>query len=994
MNNKVYQNVFRDSKPSRENSWSFLESLVGIAKMLRKILRFLGLCAKAIKSSLQGRSQDCNHEDSGFVRQSRTSSLSKMLSGSIAVTSYCIQRIPGLCRLIPISWWSRWIEKFIHRSELDWRVLFDHALVNLPILRPTRNHTHGNSASYRSSVNIALKQVVSRMGFVPYQVSGSKADSRDSDGCRYFYGTKDLKIPYKDDKIGKRHVLLMTDVDYHLNINDYLRYGRPIIMYTFTPKVPGKCTDEYSYYIRDDRVYYSVSGGASYDHALWDYEGDTVSVIDDKGQMIVYDICQKEIEGDEDHRIVGLYPTAMVPFPFWINFDASEGFQRRKFTHNGYNIIRQDGIVSLSPTGSTVSYTISESVFLAMRTRFEKAKTPLTLGDVERHLSRVDIQDPQLAAAQVLECVERLTSTELLDIPRCPKTTAISTCYQTLTPIVNEDGRESAVLLTSPLVTQPAVFPMKSYNNDVATIRGRVNEVRNGMWPSKWYEESTLEFIQRLIPDDKVGRGVPLSIEEVIALQNRPAQVARTKLAEHQLGVECGNTLKAFIKSEGYSNFTDPRNITTMSASLTVMLSGYTYAFKNDVLKDKWWYAPGQDPETMIRNLSTICVGGSIASDFSRLDGSVSMFLQLKVVFAAYMRWVNDACKTELKNHFDSVFKNVAITANGYRYQPGYGTRSGSPLTTDGNTMILAYVCFCALLKTGLTPKDAWNGLGLYCGDDAVNSVHPRFMETFALVCKDLGLTVELEKLEPNGHVPFLGRIFYDPVTCPDSIQDPRRTLPKLHLAAKREIFSIEQMAYNKAAGYYVTDKLTPIISDWAHKVMVITGCGTVRSLTPEDAWRLSRSWPQVDAEKCREVFKKTMKIDELELAEWESQLRNTTNLDSFPIVWDNDRQVKIDCVFDGELLRNSATLRYIKPKVNQIRKALLECQDKNKCNTLTKSNNPEATQTLNRSKPPTGIGSSTSPNQAYNASSNNTSRKRSTTAIRARRRTLRRSQQ
>lgn len=980
MTTKTYQNVFRDSVPSRQSTWAIVESLVGLAKIIRKILRFIGLCAQTITRPLQRRSQPDDLQSGVFVQGDRTSSLSKILSSTVAITHYCIKSIPGIGRLIPVSWWSKWIEKYICRSRVDWRVLLDHALVDLSILRPSRNHTHGNSASYRTSINIALKRLVESQGFVPYQVSGAKSDHGDSDGCRYFYGIKDLKIHYKNDKVGERHVLLMTDVDYHLNINEYMRLGQPIMMYTLCPKQPGKVTDEYAFYFLDDEIHYDVSGGAKYVHQLWDYNGDTVSVIDQAGAMIVFDVCQKEIEGDQDHRIIGLYPAAKVPFPFWLNFDVEEGFKRKKVTYNGYNIIRHSDLVSMSLNGSTSSYTLSEAVYIAVRKRFERAKTPLNIGDIERHLNNTGIPNAPLAAAQVIECIERLSAEGLLNIPKSPLTTAIQTCYQTLHPLVNEDGKPCAVMLTSPLVTNPAVFPTKSFNNDVATITGRVDRVRNGQWPQKWYENAAREFINLLVPERIAGNGAPLGTAAVNERQNRPMQQARTRLAQNQLSVKTHNVLKAFTKAEGYSNFTDPRNITTMSASLTIMLSGFTYAFKDNVLKHLWWYAPGKTPSEMIDQLSIICRNGCIVSDFSRLDGSVSMFLQLKVVYAAYMKWFGDDYKVEFKNHFDSVFKNSAVTAHGYRYQPGYGTRSGSPLTTDGNTMILAYVCFCALLKTGLTSESAWNGLGLYCGDDAVNSAHPRFEETFKLVCRDIGLTVEVETLKVGSPVPFLGRVFWDPVTCRDSIQDPRRTLPKLHLAPKRETFGIEQMAYNKAAGYFATDKYTPVIGTWARKVMVITGFSEVDALSTEDAWRISNAWPQEREENCRELFKHCMQLDEDELTRWEQLINDADNLAAFPTIWDNERQAKIDCVFNGELIRCSATLRIIhKPK----KEALLECQKEKTIN-----NNVEQMQS--RSRSPTTSGERTLPNQHLRRSSQTTTRRPSTTRRRAPTRTPR----
>jgi len=62
--------------------------------------------------------------------------------------------------------------------------------------------------------------------------------------------------------------------------------------------------------------------------------------------------------------------------------------------------------------------------------------------------------------------------------------------------------------------------------------------------------------------------------------------------------------------------------------------------------------------------------------------------------------------------------------------------------------------------------------------------------------------------------------VFIDPWTCGDSIQDPLRALPKLHLSFSNENVPVEVAAHNKAQGYLTTDPTTPLISHWCRAVL------------------------------------------------------------------------------------------------------------------------------------------------------------------------------
>jgi hypothetical protein len=95
---------------------------------------------------------------------------------------------------------------------------------------------------------------VRRIGFEPYVISPSPRE-KDEDGSRMFYGLADLRQRFKNDPLHDKHVIVMTDVDYYVDMEALLSYGRPVVLYSFTPqKVSGKVLDGY-FTITNDLVH-------------------------------------------------------------------------------------------------------------------------------------------------------------------------------------------------------------------------------------------------------------------------------------------------------------------------------------------------------------------------------------------------------------------------------------------------------------------------------------------------------------------------------------------------------------------------------------------------------------------------------------------------------------------------------------------------------------------------------------------------------------------
>jgi len=765
----------------------------------------------------------------------------------------------------------------------------------LPIIPASRFHTHGDSAAERTSAAIEIALLIRKAGFEPYFISMAASDQdRNERGCRYYYWPKDLKADFRDDEILENDVLVFIDVDYHCDMTEYLKYQRPIIMYTLVPDHTAYHSKEYSYRIKNDNVEYLVSGGAQYRHKIWDYDVETLAVDDDDGNTTFFNVEQRLVDGvvGGGRKIITLMPYARAP-TLLASYLQPTYLKRKRYTKNGVNMIYNpiNDTVCVSLSGSDNEVTMTGRVYDALRIRLKAKSKAFTPGDIESYL--YDDKNPgrnvHVDACLLYEIFSQ-------NIDEAPHFNVINTslCETSYTPLGArklEETKSSCTLLTNPIVSDPFRFPTKCANSEDAAIAGRIIKPANNKRPPKEFGVFAREFVDKIIGDQK-HTGQPLEQDEIIAMQNKPLQRARTEQALHKLGIGARNKLKTFEKAEG-SKIADPRIITTCSPEFTLELSRFTYAFKKKVLVKQKWYGPGKTPKDSIRRIKQLAVDGTIETDFSRFDGSISKWLQHRIVYDVYTLWADPKYKDCMRNYLDQVFVKSGKTSSGRKYKAGWGTRSGSPITTDGNTMINAFVSFAALRNCGYNVDEAWDRLGLYAGDDGLNRVLPNFAEEIEFVAAELGLDIKLEITATDQETTYLGRIFPKPLTHSDSYQDPIRTLCKIHLSANKNV-STAQAATNKATGYLITDPLTPIISQYCNKVLEITKLQP-KHLLGEELYKLDcGAWPQSDACLIRESFNKRMGINNAELEERITAINAVQSLDDFPVLFENKNEIKI----------------------------------------------------------------------------------------------------
>jgi hypothetical protein len=733
-------------------------------------------------------------------------------------------------------------------------------------------------------------------GYTPYVVSMSATD--DCEGTRLFFGEKDLSIPYKHDQVGSNHAILMTDVDYYTDINKWLSYGRPVLLYTFVPtKCTGRTTD-FSYRLANDEVEFVVAGGSRYKHRLWNYVGDTCSVNGDIGTRVLYNIEQRDIPGDEYHKFIVFTPYATIddPYhrllPFKLN-PIKRKTWRQKIGEHWVNYLYDPltDALSIAKNGMWNSVELTGKIYNALQERANHKDGPLVISDLERLLRQHKVDADQAAFNGPL----------LFDLLGCSlKQNVVSTngqiSYLPLGSLATEDGKPMGQQLMPALVTEPALFPESSLASEEATVRGRIDSVKNTKVPPRVFETYLEDFTQCLVPDSGVGS--PLDVDEVRQLQNTPQQKARFKGCLGYLSETVDNKLKSFVKAEPYSSINDPRNITTMEPALTVMLSRYTLAFKQHVLKNVRWYGPGLTPKKTAKKLQALSGNGFLTIDYSRLDGSVSEFLQT-VYQRPIMRWVNESDRPLVRQYLNQVFRMQGRTRRGVQFNPGHGTRSGSPQTTDGNTVICAYVVYSALRLMSYTHKEAWELMGLFYGDDGAQPIVEGLKEAIEQVASQVGLKIKIDIVEDGEPVPYLGRYFCDPATSLDSFQDPLRTIAKLHLTANKAV-TVNQGLINKASGYWVTDSKTPIIGTWAKRVRDELGT-RIRGATRDEQHKMSNAWPQANAELIRSKMASVLNLTVAELTALDMAVEEAP-LGQIPILLQTRREIKIPACYAGEI--------------------------------------------------------------------------------------------
>jgi hypothetical protein len=795
------------------------------------------------------------------------------------------------------------------RAYPDYRINFKSCVIDQMVKHSKSPHSHYLAATDRCRGNMFIKVFSSMIGSKLYSVSMSNSESETTTGDHYYYNAKDLQMKCKYNIPLDGDLIQMTDVDYYVDLNAYMN-GRNIILNTFVPTTTSGSVQDGVFCIEDDQVKVNVNGGAFYQHQLWNYETDHI-IADHWWGSCLYLVEQREIAPMKRLVFLNCVRVLYGPLPWLL-----EGYRlkRRKFCYGDIVHLRKivgEGMDTkmvhhISQIGAHSGIEISDSSVRASLLRMSLAKNPM-VSDVERILRANDEKDPVYGAPLLYKLImsgEKFSTDSINSIGVGQPDMG----YQTLYPLVHEDGKTSHREILPPIFIG-ATSPLRSYNNDYACVNGRVKNVENKVktyTPFIWM--CLDEFVGFQIPDDMANTLAPYDFDYMKEKFKRPSQRSFLQSVQHILYLDSPWIVKAFQKAEFYGKFTAPRNISTLPMDHNVRLGQYSYAFVENILKQQDWYMFGRHPREIEREIQDMCVNEEyiIPMDISKCDGSRG-YIHYCLDVALMMRAFGREHHAEILRLLKKEAYAKGVTKHDFKYECDYNTLSGSSKTSWGNTETNAFNNYVALRYT-MNPEQAWKRLGKYGGDDGLSrGVEPKLLEsTFA----KLGMLLKAEVKKAGDYLPFLGRLYLDPWSTPESIIDVPRQLSKLHATVSPSYVPDNVVLWRKVEGYLVNDERTPIISAW---------CTMIRRLFPAPTPQLRDKYENVTKNDVNwwsrqgtftllnniplalDVLSKHMGIDVTEIIEFEKKIYSVIDVQQIKgLMIGQEPKLEIDCVNDG----------------------------------------------------------------------------------------------
>lgn len=774
------------------------------------------------------------------------------------------------------------------------------------------NHSHPGAAAHRDGYSGLISQFVEGVNSRRFDISMSRREMRAGvAGNKFYYCVKDMitKFVWNFPKPGD--IITLCDVDYYLSFRQFCRlfYGFPVLMYTFRPTtLAGKVKDGQFWHKDDETVIMKMLGGEEYYHKMYDYDKSILVVPKWFGYWI-YNIDRVAIGNCRE--IILFTPRSYVFDPFgimawWYSF--SECFIRRvRVTKAGEFLsmvhMGKKGMVrSIQFVGSRISCEVSEDAFCAMKDSFDIAKHS-NISDVEKYLRAVTAETKRTAL--ISPTVFRSLTESKIQVHLSVGLPAPS--YQVVDDVeglaTEEQGKPTNVSCGPPVVRFGGPSPTESIVNDVTTVKMRVTEPHNTRIPSRKYEQYAKEFVKCLVVDR--GRGTPFSADEVIEKQSRPLQRMRSELMRYwATGKDI--VVKAFQKKETYGKVGAPRNISTTPPKHTVELSGFTYAFKYAILQYTHWYMPCKTPCETVKSVMDYVRDRDVinSSDYSSFDGTNSRWLRTNVEMAAYKEFFAPEYHQAIEDHLTAEFDAGAITRKGIKYKPDGSRLSGSPCTTDGNCMLNAFASYCGYREKGFSIGRSWRLIGPKYGDDSLEGKECLLDD----VCEEIGFKIKNDFIQRGSSLPFLGRIFINPWLSRRTVQDPLRTLIKIHQGFPDGKTTPVQTLINRVCGYGVTDIDTPIIGNYckAIKRLVQQPMDYIYGLDKEMDFRVENgAWPivlELEADTIA-VVAESCKLTPADVSRVCDKIDGASCLQDLEVFINNDLVVNIPAVVDGKLL-------------------------------------------------------------------------------------------
>jgi len=703
----------------------------------------------------------------------------------------------------------------------------------------TPNHTHGLAAGARSSASQFCQSFMTLEGYRTYSWQRSKTDARRGvPGSRDYYWASDVDGKPCRDPIQLDSALMLVDVDYYMDMEKFLASKALLTMtYSLTPTTAAESTGDFSFrFEANDEVTMCVGGGAKYTHAINDYNVDHLLVstygwdpyiteplmkfLGLPRQTVIYDVERKVV--DKHHSVVGFFPKA-------------------RYTGLGAlaaRVLESPGITQFRPVqGDWVVMDVQDVDGLqrsvARVGKYTSATGPVAQIDTLKEIA-LQSKKGTMSAPYVKTVVpdsgkqEQFILTSFvneLDRAGAKVFTGKTTKARTINYLQKDGGlaldpKVRLVPYMNPIM-RPGTIPVDSLGNDERTVAKRIVEVRSDTHLDTRGINYAKEFITQL---GLTGTEEPVDFDTVSAKQSRPTQQAILEDATFLPDTEGPLKVDCFMKGESYGSTkaVDPRNITIVDPAFKLGYSRYMYAVAT-WLKTQPWYAFGLSPIQIATRVAEICSAAItvICTDYSRMDGRTAPAVrefELLFMLAFFPEKYHD----EIRTLHQAQNNAQARTRFGIRFETLCSRLSGSPDTSNFNTLLNAFLQYVAKRRSGLDPASAFLGLGIYAGDDGLSADIQ--VEHIEFAAKLVGQKVTFEVYSKGDWgVNFLSRFYSDQVWwgTMDSCCDIKRQAAKFHYTGVLSASVTPTMKLlEKASSFALTDRNTPVIGEFVCAVL------------------------------------------------------------------------------------------------------------------------------------------------------------------------------
>lgn len=655
-----------------------------------------------------------------------------------------------------------------------------------------RAHTHPGNAQLRADASKFIDKIGNVIGGRRYDVSiSSREAGRGTVGARLMRTPKDLLSDDKHDMLRTGDMVSMIDTDCHMSLEELNSYaGHDIAMYTLRPGgLSGKGPESSWRFISPTTVQEDVSGGASYCHEVWDWGKDMV-VLSKGCKTVVYDPISYPV--GEGREVVLLLKARTIWLPLLLVNFLVPGIKDCMVARMG---VEQHGKYLLGVFGKPGNRKVE--LLNSSLPDIDKISLPTTHWSALQIMSRAVNPDSKKAELRPSDVERYLNGVKMsIGASGCYHVSDYFTghhralraiCYQSMGALETEVGEVNSYTI-APGPVAPAMSPVNSENNNDRALTERLVKVAN----TKAFPEDIIgyaaEFAQLVVPKSDEGKTVPLSTSEVASRQNAPSQRQRREKDKAHLALKAKVLpIQAFMKHEAGPSVSDPRSINQVPVDQTCRLSRFMLASASFLKQRcKRWYAPGKNNKEMGRSLQNLVKkqGKQVGGDYSRMDGRTSVAYREHVFEPIVKRMFAEEYQEELKELLERerVAKIRMRKGRGKATTTG-SNLSGSPATTQLNTLNAAFNEYAARRRAGQTPREAYEALGLYFGDDSV------FAQPLAAavteVSNELGMKMTIEdepEGSPPGRVVFLSRVYPDVLTTIHSYPCMVRALAKMQV--------------------------------------------------------------------------------------------------------------------------------------------------------------------------------------------------------------------